>query len=624
MKASGGRAGPRRGLRPVLVGAAALLVIAGGWSAVAAAVARSGLLSAGADLRVGRDALVHHDPAGARTAFRRAGATLARADRVLGSWPVWPDRLLPVVRQNIEVEKALVRGGRQVAAAGLDGASIVAAVPLEAGRLAPRWQGGVVDLGPVVRAGEVAPRMTRHLAAARHLVASSPGLLLLPWVGRARSDALATIEEARRKAEVVESVSFLVPRILGNDGPRRWIVGAENSGELRGRGGYIGSLGVLETDAGRLRLGRFTATTDLPPLSSAAGSTLPAEYRRHYARLGALDSWPNLMMSPDFASAASLLLDRLRASGGPTGGGVIANDPQALSYLLAVTGPVVVAGVPEPISAENVVEWSLNRAYAEFHDDRARKQVLSDIAAAVWGRVATGDGIDGARLAEAVGRALTERHAVLYSEDRREEEAIDRIGVGGRLRSGAGDYVLVLGQNMGENKMDYYVQRHVTYRAEVRRDGSVDSRISVVVRNLADPKVVLPDYVGGPRPAIALGAGTVRTYLSVFVPEEAVIRDFRQDGKLTVGFDNRLELGKREFGTYLEVRAGQAREVSIRYRLPGAGAAADYRLTLQNQATVHPDAWSVEVETPGGTKRRFLRWAGPLVADRTIGGAGAV
>ena len=617
--ASGRRRTRGARLRLVGVGSAAVVVMVAGGALVCAVLARADLASARTGLVAGQSALLRTDPAVARAAFRSADAALARAERRLGSWEAVPGRLLPVVRQNLDVETAVVRGGRRVAAAGLLGASLVATIPTDGGRLAPQWRGGAVALDPIVRAGRIAARIGAQMGEARRLVASSGTSLLAPSVRRARAAVLETIDDARHRVEVAEAVSFLVPRMLGKDGPRRWLVGAENSGELRGRGGYIGSVGVLEVDAGRLHMGPFVATTDLPPLAPAPAAPLPLEYRRHYVALGALDSWPNLTMSPDFSSAASVLLDRLTASGGPTAGGVIATDPRALSYLLSVTGPVAVEGVAEPISADTVVDWSLNRAYFEFPDEAARKQVLGRIAGAVWGRIAMGGGLDGRRLAEAIGRALVERHAVLYSLDRREQEVIDRVGAGGGLSSDLGDYVLVVGQNMGENKMDYYVQREVNYRGRVRRDGSVDSRLSVVVRNLADPASALPDYVGGARPDIALGAGSVRTYLSVFVPEQAVIHEVRQGGVVTGGFDNRLELGKRLFGTYLEIGPGQAKEVSIRYHVPRALAPGGYRLTLQNQATVRPDEWSVEVDLPGGGGGRALRWEGPLVADRRIG-----
>ncbi|HET7488919.1 MAG TPA: DUF4012 domain-containing protein [Acidimicrobiales bacterium] len=607
---------PRRrlGRRALFAVAGVLVLAAGGASAWAAVLARSHLGDARTHLEAGRAALLRPDAASAAASFRRADRSLAAAQSQLGAWWAAPGRLLPVVRQNVGVEAAVARAGRQVAAAGLVGASMAGGLPLDGGRLAPEWRDGAVALDPIEQVGRTIPRVRARLVTAERILASSPRSLLLPEVKGARSDALTTVADARRKADVAGAVAFLVPRMLGAGGARHWIVGAENSGELRGRGGYIGAMGVLEADTGRVHMGPFVATTDLPPLLGVSASTLPPEYR-HYVDLGALNAWPNLTMSPDFSSAAAVLLDRLGASGGPMAEGVIATDPQALSYLLSATGPVSVDGLPEQITADNVVGWSLNRAYFEFPDDRTRKEILGRIASAVWSRALAGQDVAGRPLAAALGRALVEGHARLYSKDRAEEQAIVRAGVGGTIRSTPGDYLLVVGQNMGENKMDYYVRRAVSYRARVDSDGSVESVLRISVRNEASPTTAIPDYLGGPRPAISLPAASVRTYLSAFVPERAELQEFSEAGRPKDGFDNRPELGKRLFGTYLDVGPGEEREVSIRYRVPHAAGRHGYRLTVQNQSTVRPDDLTVAVDLPG---RDDLRWKGPLVGDRSL------
>jgi len=60
-----------------------------------------------------------------------------------------------------------------------------------------------------------------------------------------------------------------------------------------------------------------------------------------------------------------MLLGSLEAAANVPADGLIALDPIALSYLLRSTGPVEVPGIPEPLNASNVVEWSLNRIYFE-------------------------------------------------------------------------------------------------------------------------------------------------------------------------------------------------------------------------------------------------------------------
>lgn len=616
---------PRRLRRRVVAALGLGLIVAVIPAMATAALVREDLARAREHMLAARSALRAVSPEGATQALDRAEEALVRAERRLTSWPTLPGRLVPGVRGNLRAATALVRSGRELAAAGRESVAVVKALPFEDGRLVAPWSDGAVDPGPFSRAAGPAARVRAHVARAERLLRSSGGILLLPQLRDARQEALGVLAEARRQAEVAAAATRIIPRAFAADGSRTWLLGAENTAELRGRGGYIGSLGVVEADHGRLRLARFLPTSQLPALDLVlGGAAVPEEYRQHYRRLGGLGAWANLAMSPNFPSGARLLLSRLEASGGPKASGLVAMDPTALAYLLEVTGPVEVEGIPEPLTVGNVVDWSLNRIYFEYEGSgEERKERLADIAQAVWGRVISGE-VDPARLAESLGRALAGRHLVVYSADPREQALIEQLGIAGKVEGTDGDYLLVLGQNYGENKMDYYLQREVTYRGEVAADGAIDARLEVTVRNTAPADVSLPDAVGGARPRLKLEAGHARSYLSVFVPGRAILQNVLIDGTPTTNFDNRVELGKRMFATYVEVAPGGSQKVAFQYRVPDVLVAGRYRLTLQNQATVHPDEVSLRVAVPPGAvidlREGFVRgktlvWKGALTSD---------
>ena len=48
--------------------------------------------------------------------------------------------------------------------------------------------------------------------------------------------------------------------MLGADGPRNYLITAENNSEIRACGGFIGSLGVMNVDNGKISLGDFEGT----------------------------------------------------------------------------------------------------------------------------------------------------------------------------------------------------------------------------------------------------------------------------------------------------------------------------------------------------------------------------
>jgi lipopolysaccharide/colanic/teichoic acid biosynthesis glycosyltransferase len=623
----------RRGRRlpAVWMGAAAAasaLLVAP--SLVMAVLARGDLNAARTSFLAARASLERIDVASSETSLGRADASLARAEGRLSSWVAAPGRVIPGLSANLRVAMALARSGRELVAAGRDGMPVLSALPLDGNRLVPPLANGTLDLAPFRQAAQPAARIQERVRRAERLVRASGGALLVPQVARARQEVLDLLEQARRQADVASGAAFLIPRLLGGAGKRIWLIGAENTAELRGRGGYVGALGTIEVDGGRIHLGDFSDTSDLPlpvPAQDAPGT--PAEYLGHYKRMGGLQAWQNLAMSPNFPSTARVLLSRLEAAGRARATGIVSLDPAALAYLLDVTGPVRVAGIPDELTGGNVVDWTLNRLYSQYQGGRneQRRDVLAQVARAVWQRLIDGQGIHPARLAEAMSRAIAERHLVVYSSDPEEEALIQRLGMGGEVSAAAGDYLLVFGQNLGENKMDYYLERTIDYRGRVEAHRTQEARLEETVTNTAPAGASLPSYVAGPRERLGLGLGVARTHLAALVPAGAELGDASVDGEFPESLDNRLELGRRLFGVTLDLAPGQERRVAFRYRLPDALVDGRYELTMQNQATVHPDDVSVDVQVPrAGTKGArtgfapggTLAWQGSVQAETLL------
>jgi UDP-N-acetylmuramyl pentapeptide phosphotransferase/UDP-N-acetylglucosamine-1-phosphate transferase len=613
--------------RPVAVGIVAGLFVALIPSLVAGVLARADLEKAREGMLAAREQLLGLQPEAASQALDTADAALIRAEGRLEYWATFPGRLMPGVRGNLRVATALAKSGRELVAAGREALDVMESLPLENGQLVPLLGEGAVDLAPFRRALGPASRLKARVARAESLINSTDGLLLLPQVRAAKEEAARLVSEARHQAEVVEGAAFLIPRAFGTDGKRTWLVGAENTAELRGRGGYVGALGVVEAEYGHFTLGGFIPTSALPLLQIDAATEIPLEYENHYKDLAGLAAWPNLLMSPHFPSGARLLLTALEPAG-LKASGLISMDPVGLSYLLDATGPIRVEGLPNPVTSGNVVEWSLNQAYFQFQGSaRERKEVIGEIAQAVWRRVIAGQGIDAGRLARAVGRALSERRLVIYSTDAKEQALIESLEIAGAVEEVSGDYLLVLGQNFGENKMDYYLERHIDYRGEVQSDGSIESVVEVTIRNLAPSADSLPQDVGGSRPHLGLGPGTARSYLNVLVPPAANLVRVLVDGEPTDNFWSLPELGKRLFSVYLDVGPGESKKVVFGYRVPKVLQGNRYRLTVQNQATVRPDTMSVSVKIPARSVIRLsegfiggkeLSWEGTIDSDKSL------
>lgn len=613
--------------RAVLTAAPLVLALIGAGVA-SAVIAKGDLVDAREQLDDARTSLTSVDLVSARGSLDQGEAHLTRARGRLDSPVTFAARLVPGLRGNLQVATSVASAGLEMVGAGRAGIELLSIFPSSGGQLTPPLVDGVVQVEELVKAREPARRLAAAVSRASDIVASSDGTVLLPEVRNARSQFIALLDDAREKAVIAEGATSILPKVLGAGGKRTWVIAAENIAELRGRGGFLGSFGFVSADQGALGLEGFKSASELPALDTTPRQELPEEYRNHYAALGGATAWANLGMSPHFPSGANLLLTKLQTVAGINAEGVISLDPVGLSYLLEALGPVNVEGLPEPISSANVVDWTLNRQYFHFAEDpEKRKRFLGEVTEAVWSRITSPVQVDAKRLAEAFGRAIRERHMVLYSRRPAEQKLFEDLNISGGVEQGRGDYLMIVGQNFGENKMDYYLTRRVTYRGEVNAKGELEALLRIAVKNNAAPGTIFPQEVGGERPALELAAGSARTSLAAFVPPRTVLERVSVDEAVTDDFEVKTELGKTLLGTTVVIGPGETRYIEFRYRVPDVMDGPDYRLTIQKQSTPIPDHLDVKVTVPssaviafkeGFTRGAGLHWKGPLQQDMSL------
>ena len=611
----------KRGLLLVLV----VLVLP---TLVAGLMAYRDLRGAETNLLAARHDLAALQPEQARAALGRAGPQLHGAVAWLRSPATAAARLLPVLRGNIGAAVGLARSGSEVVAAGQQSADVLDTLGVRGHQVSTIFQKGTVNLTLLEQAAPAAQAVESRLALAQRYAQASNASFLLPPVQHARQSALADLLIARNDARAARAATELLPAALGANGPRTWLVGAANTAEERGRGGYLGDFATVQADRGAITLGTFQGTGSLPPLVTPPA--IPPEYDAHYRQLGGLAAWANLTMSPSFPDGAQLFLSSLQSSGGPAAGGLIELDPTTLAYLMKVTGPVQVAGLPVPITADNVLAWSLNLIYTyDATSTSTRKATLADIAQAVWQKLLAGN-VDPVGVARAFGRAIGEGRLFVYSSQPSEEALFNSLGITGSLANRPGDYLLVLNQNLGENKMDYFMQRSVTFQGTVAADGTEKVRLTIHLHSLSPPASELSVDAAGARPDLGLAAATNRSYLAALVPAGAVLNQATIGGKAVdpTNLDNDVELGKHYFATVVDVGPGGSSTVVFTYRVPHVLAGGRYRLTIQSQATVHPDQLAVSVAIPGGLSDPAgpgiqpggdLVWSGTPLADLQLG-----
>jgi hypothetical protein len=262
---------------------------------------------------------------------------------------------------------------------------------------------------------------------------------------------------------------------------------------------------------------------------------------------------------------------------------VIALDPYALAAMLAVTGPVQVDGLPEPLTTENAAQYLLRDQYLSFDQNTDRIDVLENAARSTFDAFIHAPSLRPSQLASVLGPMVSEGRLLAASTQPEEEALITRIGMDGAFPAyDQGDFFSLVTQNAGNNKIDVFLTRDIDYRATYNpATGAVDATATITLHNDA-PSAGLPDYVISNRPSSKQPRGVNWVWFNFYSPHRATL-----DGRL-LDMGTQPEFGLYVYHAFLAVPAkGQAK---IELELQGSIAPASvYSLGWYQQPTVNTD-----------------------------------
>lgn len=506
--------------------------------------------------------------------------------------------LVPWVGEQVDAAELLTVTGRNLAASGAD-----VTVLADGDVLQP--VGGRLPVADIRALATASGLLAADVRAARADIAGMNRTGLVAPL----ADAAAELDERLAELDDVltpaDATLQALPALLGADGPRRYLLVAQNPAELRATGGFPGSWALVSADDGEVTVGQASR---LAFLDGSGVVALPEELRERYDRFEIPITPQSLNVVLEPTDAADLFAMRTRPDGQDLDG-VLFVDPHGLAAMLQLTGPVTVDGWPVPITAQNVLAVTMSEAYAAFDVKDDRFDFLGDVAAAVWAQLFTTGAVDPATAADVLAPAVAGRHLIVVPTDPAERAALDTAGLTGRHgepdgRLADGDHLVVVNQNVGADKLDYHLRRQVEVDTvlepvpdpdrQVRRV-TVRTMVTVTLTNFAVPE--LPAYVAGED-------ATNHTYVSVYSPHELVSAAI--DGVPAI-IETERERSWRVHSAAISIPPGETRRVSVRVEgtveLTDDGA---YQLHVGHQPLAEDGPIRVATEVGGSGWRLAL------------------
>ncbi len=456
----------------------------------------------------------------------------------------------------------------------------------------------IVDAAPALAAAR------QHVAAAQRARAAITGTSFRTRLGGYLSRLDHYLPLLDRGLAALQAL----PVALGADGPRTYLLLAQNSDELRATGGLISSVGTVTVQQGQVtRLDmRDSYTVD----DITVPHPVPPDPFIRYMHIGVLllrdTNW-----WPDFPTSAALAMDVWELDQRQRVDGVVALDLEGVRLLVEALGPFTIEGEAQPLDGGNVLNvlrqsWGV---VPDAEDEKGlwwlgRKDIVGALARAALAKLQTAAGGPDMllRLARSLQRAVDGKHLLVYASDPALRFLLAEAGADGAVAPTRGDYLMVVDSNMGFNKVNARITQSIDYRVDLANDGRSRAHLTVTYTNTA--AVRLAECVYGPSYGRVYEDMMERCYWDyarLYAPWGSTLLLDARSPDLEVGSDD----DKSTVATFFDLAPGSSHELQVNYLLPdgivqGKGSAWRYTLLIQKQGGSAERPLTVAVTLPAG------------------------
>lgn len=392
------------------------------------------------------------------------------------------------------------------------------------------------------------------------LALAAVGVGILLYAYRSGDLQKMVVSQVGQKFEGTVGGQTALEEAMGFFGSKTYLVLFLNNTELRPAGGFIGAYAVVKVDKGLPELLKVEGTEILDNYANKNVLPEPPTPLKNYLKV---EKWffRDSNWSPDFSISAAKALELYKLEKGIAANeidGVIGFTPTILEEVLKITGPIVVNN--EEFNSQNFIEKleyevEYNYANKNLNFDQ-RKKMLVDITHVLFAKMRTDVILNWSKYFDLAQKMLKQKQVVAYGLSSDSEAILAASDWAGKMKKNSGDYLMWVDANLGALKTDASMKRELTYTINIDKDGNF----------LAEAKMKFLH-----QGKIDWRTSQYLDYARVYVPEGSMLVEVRgadvKDYPLEKMADSGLENGRQWFGAFTEVKAGQIKEMSFKFKL---------------------------------------------------------
>jgi hypothetical protein len=252
---------------------------------------------------------------------------------------------------------------------------------------------------------------------------------------------------------IISNLATLINQTYAANEAKNWLLIFQNPAESRATGGLLGFYAVLSVGQMQVELVEFAANDDLPQYYPTQIKQ-PFEFNDLYGE-HASAIWLNDNVSPHFPYAAEVWLEKFARYLQIPLEGVLTIDPIVVARLLEKEN-IIFYVQDEKIDGKNFVTKTLYEPYIRFEEkDDQRIIYLKELTSNLFSNLPLSELVSISSFS-LVNQARVEGRVQVYSDKQYLKNAIIELDLHRNLESDS-DSVFITFNNLGENKLDYFL-----------------------------------------------------------------------------------------------------------------------------------------------------------------------
>jgi len=427
------------------------------------------------------------------------------------------------------------------------------------------------------------------------------GMIMLTTLS---NDGVELVDQARPLIKVL-------PQLLGQDEPKKYLILFQNDKELRPTGGFLTAYAIFNIDKGIIKV---EASEDIYTLDN----TVPNKDKAPEPILKYLPKVPVLNLrdsnlSPDFQESMKDFREIYETAGNAVDvDGIVALDTNALVAAMKVLGEVQVGD--RKFTIENDERCDCPQVIYELEAEAGtrtqyirtdRKSIIGDLMFAIMDKAFSSSPKEywGPLVQEMFGQ-IAQKHIMFSLDNKDAQKGLSAVNAGGEIMPFEGDYFHLNEANFGGSKSNLFVDQDVLQEYSIAKDGTVTKKVTVNYKNPHKPSNCNLEL----EYALCLNAPW-RNWFRVYVPKGSELTDSKGT---EVKMSTYEDLGKTVFEGFLTVNPLGVKKLELTYTLPfKLEKDSPLPVMIQKQPGTAEDEYTIIVN--GKEKDKFI-----LDTDKTL------